>query len=449
MAKKQTYAARAKTIMNRYKPRLGEKFDNGDSLSLEAMNQELTALQQEQEQARAVQQQKDQQFEETAVQTFANGGKLNKRQQQTLSTILANRNTPFGQQGFQEQGLFAKGGTLPRYQIGGTFNAQNYDFPQLDTPINYLNPQTGAFTNIPGAQQQPGGGVGYGDRVSLAQNQDFNTLQAANQSPANLQFDPITSLGQYQDQASFGAFDDPSGFLASQGLTGQNSLTGKVSQTDTGDDFTPFKSRVPYFGAVAQGLGSVLANRKIDFGDQTLTAQQVQPQTVDFSREREQFQRDRDIAQSQIRRSASQTGSQAQAMQNIITGATGTQRALGRQTSKSLQGEENINAQIRNQASQFNATQRARTAGLNLRRERENLLINEQRRSGRIQGVAGAITGYGKDRVAADQYDQMLSIMAPENYQLGQDQDSALRRLLQISPTMKRQFQRGTATLSN
>jgi len=41
--KKKTFASEAKTIMNKYKTRLGEKFDKGDALALEAMNQELTA----------------------------------------------------------------------------------------------------------------------------------------------------------------------------------------------------------------------------------------------------------------------------------------------------------------------------------------------------------------------------------------------------------------------
>ena len=67
-------------------------------------------------------------------------------------------------------------------------------------------------------------------------------------------------------------------------------------------------------------------------------------------------------------------------------------------------------------------------------------MINEQRRGNRIGGVTSAIAGYGKDRLAADQYDQMLQIMAPENYRFGQGQDSKLRRLLQVSPTMQRSF---------
>ncbi len=48
----KTFAQEAKTIMNKYKLRLGEKFDKGDPLALAAMNQELETLQQKQEAAR-------------------------------------------------------------------------------------------------------------------------------------------------------------------------------------------------------------------------------------------------------------------------------------------------------------------------------------------------------------------------------------------------------------
>ena len=52
MKKKQTYADQAKSIMKKYEPRLGKKFDKGDTLALEAMNQELGALREAQEESR-------------------------------------------------------------------------------------------------------------------------------------------------------------------------------------------------------------------------------------------------------------------------------------------------------------------------------------------------------------------------------------------------------------
>lgn len=471
MAAKKTYAQEAKTIMGKYKTRLGEKFDKGDTLALEAMNQELHGLQRKQEKARiqkliegasdeqisqlsqALQQpQPQQQPQQQSSQPYV--GEQARQIQEGERPLFA---SPSG------QSQLATGGNLPQYQGTGInpnfLNAQNYgNQQQLIAPINYQNPQTGAFTNIPGAQQQQGGGVSFGNRSMLAGQGDFNALQAANQSPANLGYNPITSLGQYQDQASFGAYDDPSEFLASQEMTGQNALnapsnlaTNQLGNAgDAGDGFNQFNSRVPYFGAVAQGIGSLIGNRNIDFDPyevKDIQAERLSPRTVDYSRGREQIQRERDLAQAQIRGAAKGRGTQQGVTQTTIAGATAAQRVAGSEFEKSVESEGNVNAQIRNEVAARNQQSQLQAAVSNQRNQqygfqmsRENQMINEQRRSQRVGGVTSAITGYGKDLMASDQYDQMLQIMAPENYQFGEDRDSLFRRLAQVSPTMKRSF---------
>ena len=50
--RKRKFADEARAIMKKYEPRLGPDFDKGDTLALEAMNQELRGLQREQEKAR-------------------------------------------------------------------------------------------------------------------------------------------------------------------------------------------------------------------------------------------------------------------------------------------------------------------------------------------------------------------------------------------------------------
>lgn len=77
----KTYAQQAKTIMNRYKLRLGDKFDKGDPLAVAAMNAELTELQGKQEETRQTE-------TESTIQLFRDGGKLNKTQHSTLSDLL-------------------------------------------------------------------------------------------------------------------------------------------------------------------------------------------------------------------------------------------------------------------------------------------------------------------------------------------------------------------------
>ena len=71
---------------------------------------------------------------------------------------------------------------------------------------------------------------------------------------------------------------------------------------------------------------------------------------------------------------------------------------------------------------------------LNAQRERENLLINEQRRAGRIGGVTGAVTGYGKDLLSSSKYDQMMRMMEPDNFKLlAPEQQNWLLRTLGVS----------------
>jgi len=334
MAKKQTYASKAKQIMNRYKLRLGDKFDKGDPLALEAMNAELSTLQEQQESVR-------------------------------ISELPV------------EQRTFAKGGTLPTFQGPGPFS-------------QYLNQ---------GNQMPFNGGV-------------FDTL-------------PST----------------PAGAISAQ--------TGSQSTTDVGD---PFKSRVPYFGAVAQGLTSILGNRKLDmpeFNVDEFTPEKITANQVNFSRGREGIARERDIANQTIRRSARGRGSRAGLTENILAGATATQRTAGSQIEESIEREGNINAQIRNQTAQFNAQQGSQAQALNLRNqlfgsqvERENFLINAQRKDAQIGGVGSAITGYGKDLLSAGQYDQMVNMMGANNpnFQIGQGPDSPFKRLFQISKDAKINF---------
>ena len=132
MAKKQTYADRAKAIMSKYKTRLGEKFDKGDALALEAMNQELRGLQREQEKARIqkmIEGANDEQISQLS-QALQGGGQGQQSQFQ-----------PQNNQGPQQPGIpqggpsglatgqapqatgqpqFRGGGKLPKYFDGGT-----------------------------------------------------------------------------------------------------------------------------------------------------------------------------------------------------------------------------------------------------------------------------------------------------------------------------------------
>jgi hypothetical protein len=167
--KKQTYADRAKAIMNKYKTRLGEKFDKGDVLALEAMNQELQGLQRKQEKERIqklIEGANDEQISQLsqALQGGGQGQPQQQQQQQGLPQQGAPQQQfqPQQNQGPQQPGIpqggpsglaggqqaappqiagqspFATGGKLPQYQGPGInpnfLNAQNYT-PQLAAKV--------------------------------------------------------------------------------------------------------------------------------------------------------------------------------------------------------------------------------------------------------------------------------------------------------------------------
>jgi hypothetical protein len=205
---------------------------------------------------------------------------------------------------------------------------------------------------------------------------------------------------------------------------------GKTAGGADVEQLEGFNARAPWFGAAAQGLSSILGNRQIEF-DPT-NPREVVPQKISLAREREGLRRDRDIANSMIRGGAAQGGSRAGLMQNLLAGATGTQRNLGRGLSKTYQTEENVNAQLRGQADMFNA-QNQMVAD---RFDRENMLINQQRRDAQITGVGSAITGYGKDLVAANQYEDQMDLLSAENpdFNFGQEEEKWWNKTFGITP---------------
>ena len=326
--KKQTYASQAKTIMNKYKLRLGDKFDKSDPLALASMNAELTALQGEQEEARMAE-------------------------------------LPTGEQ------QFANGGQLPEY---GGFNFSQF--------LNKPNPKVG------GAYDQM----------------------------------PATSAGA----------------AAAAGIGGG------------GDGWEPASSNVSWLGPALGMVGGILSNQQLDlptYEHEEWKPTQARANLVDYTRGREQTMRERDQANAMITRNARGTGSQQSLMENIIAGSTGTQRAAGSAFNQSLENEGNVNAQIKNQASQFNAAQAGQAAQFNARdkmyameMERENAMINQQRRENQIGAVTGSISGYMGDLEDAKNYDSMLDMMKPENYELQQKDLTPFQKFLQLNSKRRMQY---------
>lgn len=405
---KKTFADRAKQIMNKYKKRLGDNFDKGDKLALEAMNQELEALRQEQEAVRMaagiVEAEQAQGLPLHAYGDFLVGAPedgapqvINKREPEKIVQNMGERSA-LGQfltgnryrlKTVEKKG---KGGKLAKYEDGGPI--------QLPPALNLspLNPLQGTVNT---------------------------TSPPTNLSPKSYTIDPDFSTRWGRLMGKLG------------------SLGGSPMQE--GD---LYKSRVPWMGAAAGIVGNLLMNKKVDlptYDYQEYTPDKVGANLVNFGREREQVMNERDLAQQMIANNARGTGSMAGLMDNIQAGATGTQREAGTRFGQSLQNEGTMNAQIQNQADQFNASQGLAAAGMNERNrmfaknmERENMMINADRRDSRIKGISDSVTGYFKDRLRADQYDTSLHLAAPDNTEWQVGRDSNWRRLLGISPVINR-----------
>lgn len=250
---------------------------------------------------------------------------------------------------------------------------------------------------------------------------------------------------------------DLGSFLTGAVASGLNSFKSAFSNLakgeGTGEDY---KTRVPWLGAASSIAGNLLMNNQLDLPEYTPTEyipEKATANLVNFGKERDQVLQDRDLSNSVIARSARNSGSAAGLMENTLAGVTGTQRTAGQLYGRSLENEGNANAQILNQTSQFNAAQKTNARQLNMQEKlyanqinSQNKMINAERADARTSGIMDAITGYGRDLMAADQYDTMLKIATPDNYKFVNYNDSPFRKLFGITAPGKR-ILTGTNTL--
>jgi hypothetical protein len=296
---------------------------------------------------------------------------------------------------------------------------------------------TGA-TSLPRLNLSPvpkySGGSGRKSSVPAAQGPQFG-----GGIPQNLGF-----VAEGTSKLNMPAFSNTAG-LGMNELAGTNNvLADNSNAANAGAE--PFKSRVPWMGAASGIVGNLLMNKQLDlpeYNPETYTPTRLSPHLVNYGRSREQVMNERDLADNMILSSAKGTGSQNQLMETLLAGKTATQRTAGQQFNASLENESNTNAQIRNQADQMNAQLNADAARMNMQNQlysnqikRENMLMNAERKNAKIQGITDSATGYFKDRMAAGQYDNMLQMMAPDNYSATSGEDSIWRKIFGMSPDM-------------
>jgi hypothetical protein len=481
MAKQRTYAQQAKSIMNKYKLRLGDKFDKGDPLAVAAMNAELTELQGKQEQARAAKQQAEQTEQAETIQQFQNGGKLTKKQQNVLSDILTN--LPKG--AVQQGGVFQNPAGDSIYSNVGRAGEANFIGEPLSAfrrpqqvmdESKRMNLQQGLVHEQPvqiplrrqygtGPGAEPGAGFipQFANGGNLFQ-QGFNLNQGVGQGmnqfgvAPQLQMPQQMGLGAYQAAQSGGANLGAMGTMglnmnqAGGGQTFMNNVAGGGVGNNGGlfqggnvGGQDGFVSRVPWSSAIS-GVGDIIANSiKVDmpkYDYEEYKPQKAQANLVDYRREREQVGRERDLANAQISRAAKSRGSQAGLMESILAGQTGTQRTAGQQFGASLEREGNVNAQIKNQVQAQNQQIDMNAFQINSRNkqfanqlERADAIDSNVRKQNMVQAGFGSVSQYLQDRQQASQYDQMVNMEMARNpnYSLQQADPTFWRRLAGVT----------------
>jgi hypothetical protein len=412
MGKEQTYADEAKAIMNKYKLRLGEKFDKGDKLALEAMNQELSALQKKQEMSRI-----ESLPDDELIKEFACGGRLRK---------------------YAGPGEYPNRLATPEYMAQGQRSFMDQ------------GPLGSSFGLV------PNGGIGVGDDPMGLQKYNLNLGSPYLQE---FDFNPLTSpntIGGGRRNPAPVRMANPGDGLSPLLSSGMPTLAPDINTSELADVEgmqtrsaeqvdNPFKSRVPWFGAASNLVGNLLMNRQLDLPELNLgeyKPDKVVANLVDYSRGREQTMREKDVANQIIARNARGAGSQNALMENILAGTAGTQRTAGQQFNASIENEGNINAQIKNDTQRVNAQLGMNAEQMNSRNRllehqfnTEMGLINEQRRDAKIGGIMDSVTGYGRDLMEANKYDQMLNMMmADKDYKVNATKDNLFRKIFQISP---------------
>jgi len=270
--------------------------------------------------------------------------------------------------------------------------------------------------------------------------QFLNTRLGKTQS-SGIDFDPNSvnsfNRGSAWDSLGLNRGTDPTSVFGGDMNDLGNSATGTAGDT-------PFKSRVPWMGAAAGVIGSLMGNRKLDLPEyeaMDYNPTNITANLVDYSRGREGTVREREDANALINANARGTGSQSGLMDQLLAGTTATQEVAGQQINASLENEGNVNAQIKNQVGAQNAQLDLNAAQMNMQNEmyanrmnRENMMINADRKDARISGVINNVKGYAKDRTRANQYDQMINVMAPDNYKAVAGKDSSFRKFMGFSP---------------
>lgn len=405
------FAKQAKSIMNKYKPRLGKDFDKTDKLSTYGLNTELGKLMEKQETLRAGMDMMSNQV------TYGNGGsiKINPENKgkftawakehgmsvkEAATHVMAHKEqyspTVVKRANFAKNFAHEYGGPLPQYLDGGGFTGELTDPPyQYEWPI----PQDSPVTKVDYANStlktstptKPQGSFYPSYLASPEVNGAYFRKQTNKSTPPNTWYSQPTILGDpnYKAEhynATVGPDDISYDLGSSVDFANQAVGSSEVSQKNKPGYKNPFEfGTADYIGYGAQ-LAAPLANLAITLANKPkkIKTPYIEPELVNLESEREAARRDATLAANINRRNA-RGGSFYNYYSNALAGTNAAQRALGDTLSRSYMNERNTNAQIINQNRAANAEQE---------RYYENL--NAQERDAYLGSLANSIGQFGQ-----------------------------------------------------
>lgn len=339
------FAKQAKSIMNKYKMRLGENFDKTDSIATTGLNGELANLMNKQEVYK----------QENGYHTMPDGSTMSDKE---MGSYCNGGKLKYG-----------CGGKLPKYADGGFpdyLDFSNVGVNNTEIPVQpTLYPQLGMSTsfaaptlNLP--RYQP---VAVGEKVDAIPSIYPKSISVGNSSLE----ESLPSVSQTPVV--------PSDFT--------NTVAGNLNPTKTNSPFD--MSTMDYLGYGLQAL-SPLANMAMTLANKPkeIKPSYVAPETINLESQRDALRRDATTAANVNRRNA-RGGSFYNYYSNALAGSNAAQRGLGEGLSQSYLNEAGTNLQSR---------ERAKLTNLEQDRYFENL--NSQEQGAYLSNLAGSVSQAGQ-----------------------------------------------------
>jgi len=380
MAKKQTFAERAKAIQSKYKKRLGEDFQKDDYLARQAMNMELQKLKEEQE---AVKQQDndygdyDASYENytPAMNVLKKGGSINiNPKNKGKFTRFAKRKN----MGVQE---------AARHVLA---NKDDYS-PTTVKRANF------AHNASKWNKKRFGGGLPKYQEPNKENN--YGNLERLDLIP-------------------FGGIDIPE-----INMDLRESKESKESKESL-DEYSPTISMLPLAASVIGNayLGLTAKDRAV-----SPEYERMSPEEISLASERESIRRRSEATKNTVSRQARGLGlSGGAATTRGIIGLTEADRAAGEALSRSYMQEELANAQARERAKRFNLGLSAKEEDIRLSEEIRTQELQDQA----IQNILQSISGYASDVNRARTYADITNAMSPEYAMYEDPEQSLVNKLL-------------------